>query len=63
MGFRVGRRRLQSLAGDRMTTSTKDAITVTVLMLLGLAFIGDLHRTFLAWAWPIITDYLDWLVK
>ena len=63
MGFRVGRRRLQSLAGGIMTTRTKDAITVTVLMLLGLAFIGDLHRTFLAWAWPIITDYLDWLVK
>jgi len=46
-----------------MTTRTKDAIIVTVLMLLGLAFIGDLHRTVLAWAWPIITDYLDWLVK
>jgi hypothetical protein len=46
-----------------MATRTKDAITVTVLMLLGLAFIGDLHRTFLAWDRPIVTAYLDWLVK
>ena len=46
-----------------MTTKTQDATLVTVVILVGLAMIFDLHRTFLAWAWPIITDYLDWLVK
>lgn len=46
-----------------MTTRTKDAILLTVVMLAGLAMIGDLHRIFFRWAFPIITDYLDWLVR
>lgn len=44
-----------------MTTRTQDATLVTVVMLVGLAMIFDLHRTFLAWAWPILTAYTDWL--
>jgi hypothetical protein len=45
-----------------MTTRTQDATLVTIVMLVGLAMIFDLHRIFFRWAWPIITDYLDWLV-
>lgn len=46
-----------------MTTKTKDAVIITILLLGGIAVaVGDLHRTFLAWAWPIVTAYLDWLV-
>jgi hypothetical protein len=44
-----------------MTTRTQDATLVTIVMLIGLATIFDLHRTFLAWAWPILTAYTDWL--
>jgi len=45
-----------------MTTKTKDAVFVTVFMLVGLAvFVGDLHRTILQAAWPVITAYFDWL--
>ena len=45
-----------------MTTKTKDAIIVTVIMLAGLAvFVGDLHRTILQATWPVITAYLDYL--
>jgi hypothetical protein len=44
-----------------MTTKTSDASLVTVVILVGLAMIFDLHRTFLAWAWPILTAYTDWL--
>jgi hypothetical protein len=61
MGGRVDRRRFQSLAGGMMTTRTQDATLVTVVILVGLAMIFDLHRTFLAWAWPIVTAYTDWL--
>jgi hypothetical protein len=46
-----------------MTTRTQEATLVTFVMLVGLAMIFDLHRTFFAWAWPIVTAYLDWLVK
>jgi hypothetical protein len=45
-----------------MSTRTQDATLVTIVMLVGLAMIFDLHRIFFRWAWPIITDYLDWLV-
>lgn len=44
-----------------MTTKTSEAITITVVMLAGLAMMFDLHRTFLAWAWPIVTAYTDYL--
>ena len=44
-----------------MTTRTQDATLVTVVILVGLAMIFDLHRTFLSWAWPILTAYTDWL--
>jgi hypothetical protein len=44
-----------------MTIKTQDAVLVTVVMLVGLAMIFDLHRTFLAWAWPIVTAYTDYL--
>ena len=44
-----------------MTTKTQDAVLVTVVVLVGLAMIFDLHRTFLAWAWPIVTAYTDYL--
>ena len=44
-----------------MTTKTSDASLVTVVILVGVAMIFDLHRSFLAWAWPILTAYTDWL--
>jgi hypothetical protein len=45
-----------------MTTKTKDAVIITAIMLAGLAvFVGDLHRTILQAAWPVISSYLDWL--
>jgi hypothetical protein len=44
-----------------MTTKTSEAITITVVMLVGLAMMFDLHRTFLAWAWPIVTAYFNYL--
>ena len=48
--------------GCIMTTKTKDAVIVTAIMLGGLAvFVGDLHRTILQAAWPVISSYLDWL--
>ncbi len=47
-----------------MTTRTKDAVVIAVLMIVGIAVaVGDLHRIFFRWAFPIITDYLDWLVR
>jgi hypothetical protein len=46
-----------------MNTRTKDAALLAVIMIIGLAMIGDLHRTFFRWLFPIITDYLDWLVR
>lgn len=47
-----------------MTTKTKDAVVVTILLLGGTAVLaGDLHRHFLAWAWPIVTAYLDYLTN
>ena len=61
MDCRVDSNRPKCLAGGIMSTRTKDAAMVTVVMLLGLAMIFDLHRTFLAWAWPILTAYTDWL--
>lgn len=45
-----------------MTTRTKDALTVAVIMIAGIAvFVGDLHRTILQAVWPVITAYLDYL--
>lgn len=45
-----------------MTTKTKDAVIVTILLLGGIAIaFGDLHRTILQAVWPVITAYLDWL--
>ena len=45
-----------------MTTRTKDALTVAVIMIVGIAvFVGDLHRTILQAVWPVITAYLDYL--
>lgn len=45
-----------------MTTKTKDAVIVTILLLGGIAVaVGDLHRTILQAAWPVISSYLDWL--
>jgi hypothetical protein len=45
-----------------MTTKTKDAVIVTLIMLGGLAvFVGDLHRVILKAVWPVITGYLDYL--
>lgn len=45
-----------------MTTKTKDAVIVTILLLGGIAVaVGDLHRTILQAVWPAITAYLDWL--
>ena len=45
-----------------MTTKTKDAVLITVLLIGGIAvFVGDLHRTILAAVWPVITGYLDYL--
>jgi hypothetical protein len=47
-----------------MTTRTKDAVVVTTVLLGGTAIlVGDLHRYFLAWAWPILTAYLDYLTN
>lgn len=45
-----------------MTTKTKDAVLVTVLLIGGIAVaVGDLHRIILAEVWPVITAYLDYL--
>jgi hypothetical protein len=45
-----------------MTTKTKDAVIVTILLVGGIAVaVGDLHRTILQAVWPAITAYLDWL--
>jgi hypothetical protein len=46
-----------------MTNRAKETLTLTAVALLGLAMIFDLHRIFFRWAFPIITDYLDWLVR
>jgi hypothetical protein len=46
-----------------MTTRTKDAIVVTVTLLGGIAVaVGDLHRHFLAWAWPYVTAFFDYFI-
>lgn len=48
--------------GEQMTTKTKDAVLITVLLIGGIAVVvGDLHRTILAAVWPVITGYLDYL--
>lgn len=48
-----------------MTTRTKDALTVAIIMIAGIAgiavFVGDLHRTILQAVWPVITAYIDYL--
>ena len=45
-----------------MTTRTKDAVIVTVLIIGGIAVaVGDLHRTILQAVWPVITAYFDYL--
>ncbi len=45
-----------------MTTRTKDALILTVIMIAGIAvFVGDLHRTILQAVWPLITAYYDYL--
>lgn len=47
-----------------MTTRTKDAVILTILIIGGLAFaVGDLHRIILREVWPVVTAYLDWLVS
>lgn len=45
-----------------MTTRTKDAIIVTIVMIGTIAVaVGDLHRVILRAVWPVITAYFDWL--
>ncbi len=45
-----------------MTTRTKDAVIVTLILIAGIAvFVGDLHRTILQAVWPVITAYYDYL--
>lgn len=45
-----------------MTTKTKDAVIVTIVMLGAIAIaVGDLHRVILRAVWPVITAYFDWL--
>jgi uncharacterized membrane protein YgdD (TMEM256/DUF423 family) len=45
-----------------MTTRTKDAITVAVILIAGIAvFVGDLHRTILQAVWPVLIAYFDYL--
>lgn len=47
-----------------MNTRTKDAAIITLIIIGALAFgVGDLHRVILREVWPVITAYLDWLVK
>lgn len=47
-----------------MTTKTKDALILAILLIGGLAvFVGDLHRIILREVWPVITAYLHWLVS
>lgn len=47
-----------------MTTRTKDAVILTILIIGGLAVaLGDLHRIVLREVWPLVTAYLDWLVS
>jgi hypothetical protein len=42
-----------------MTTRTKDAIVITILMLTGLAMIGDLHRIILRAVWPYVQMFWE----
>ncbi len=45
-----------------MTTRTKDAVIVALILIGGIAvFVGDLHRTILQAVWPVITAYYDYL--
>lgn len=45
-----------------MTTKTKDAVFVTLFMIIGLAVtVGDLHRIILQAVWPVMIAYFDWL--
>jgi hypothetical protein len=45
-----------------MTTRTKDAVFVTVVLLGAIAvFVGDLHRTILQAVWPVLIAYFDYL--
>lgn len=45
-----------------MTTRTKDAAVLAIVMIAGLAFlIGDLHRTILRAVWPYVTAFFDYL--
>ena len=46
-----------------MTNRAQETLTLIAVALLGLAMIFDLHRIFLRWAYPIMTDYFDWLVR
>lgn len=47
-----------------MTTTTRQAIFITVLMIGGIAFlVGDLHRTILQAIWPFIESFWDYQAK
>lgn len=44
-----------------MTTTTRQAIFITVLMVGGIAFlVGDLHRIILQAVWPYIEALADY---
>ncbi len=47
-----------------MTTTTRQAITISVLWVAGLAFlVGDLHKTMIGAAWPYLVAFFDYLGK
>lgn len=44
-----------------MTTTTRQAIFITILMIGGIAFfVGDLHRIILQAVWPYIEAFWDY---
>lgn len=47
-----------------MTTQTKDAVIVTIVMIGGVAMLaGDLHRTILQVVWPYVEAFYEYLAR
>lgn len=47
-----------------MTTTTRQAILATVLIIGGIAFlVGDLHRIILSAVWPYMVSFWDTYIQ
>jgi hypothetical protein len=47
-----------------MTTTTRQAIFISLLMIGGIAFlVGDLHKDILRAVWPILEAFWDYQAK